>query len=75
MNDYKELIARMREGCSNCAHALDLEFCANGCVYDQQAANAIETLTAQLAASEAARSDLARRLALAQQERCNGKRR
>lgn len=54
---FKELIDRLRNP-DNCNVLDDVD----------EAADAIETLTAQLSASEAARTDLARRLTLAQQK-------
>ena len=63
MNDYKELIERLRTDSldSRKASISIMDLCMD-------AAAAIETLVTQLTASEAARTDLARRLALAQQE-------
>ena len=64
MNDYKELTERLRADSldSRKASISIMDLCMD-------AAAAIETLVTQLTASEAARSDLALRLALAQQER------
>ena len=59
MNDYKELIRRLRRYLDEDDVSEDLRY----------AADAIEALTAQLTASETARSDLAKRWTLAQQER------
>ena len=63
MNDYRELIERLRTESLDSRNATlpIMDLCMD-------AAGAIETLTAQLTASEAARADLGKRLAKAEQE-------
>lgn len=64
MNDYKELIERLRTDSldSRKASVSIMDLCMD-------AAAAIETLVTQLTASEVARSDLAKKLAVTRQER------
>lgn len=70
MNDYKELIERLLYYGTEYAIGDNLgqEIDGTGELL-LEAKDAIETLTAQLTASETARADLAKRLTLAQQER------
>ena len=63
MNDYRELIERLRTESLDSRNATlpIMDLCMD-------AAGAIETLTAQLTASEAARAELGKRLAKVEQE-------